>query len=62
MLKKTVFVCFFPIYPNNTGSSEVINARFNYWPGKKKLFQLSNISCKKKKYRNCKYFFKLTNL
>ena len=59
MLKKTVFVCFFPIYPNNTGSSEVINARFNYWPGKKKLFQLSNISCKKKNIETVNIFLNL---
>ena len=59
MFKKTAFICFFPIFPNNTGSSEVINARFHYWPGKKKLFQLSNISCKKNNIETVNIFFNL---
>jgi|TARA_B110000027_G_C16116041_1_gene300141 glycosyltransferase involved in cell wall biosynthesis len=44
MLKfKTAFVTFFPIIPDNMGSSTVINSRFKSWPNKKKLFQLSHI-------------------
>ena len=45
---KTAFVTFFPVKPNNMGSSTVINSRFKYWPGEKKIFQLStkNINSK----------------
>jgi len=44
MLKfKTAFVSFFPIIPDNTGSSTVVNSRFKNWPNKKKLFQISHI-------------------
>ena len=40
---KTAFVTFFPIIPNNMGSSEVVNSRFFYWPNNKKLFQISHL-------------------
>ncbi len=40
---KTAFVTFFPIMPNNMGSSTVINSRYKSWPKKKKLFQISHI-------------------
>ncbi len=40
---KTAFVAFFPVIPNNMGSSTVVNSRFKYWPSAKKLFQLSHI-------------------
>lgn len=40
---KTAFVTFFPIIPNNMGSSTVVNERFNSWPKKKKLFQISHL-------------------
>ena len=40
---KTAFVTFFPIIPNNMGSSTVVNSRFKSWPKKKRLFQLSHI-------------------
>ncbi len=40
---KTAFVTFFPIMPNNMGSSTVVNSRFKSWPKKKKLFQISHI-------------------
>jgi len=40
---KTAFVTFFPIIPDNMGSSTVINSRFKNWPNKKKLFQISHI-------------------
>jgi hypothetical protein len=44
MLKyKTAFVTFFPIIPDNMGSSAVINSRFKNWPYVKKLFQISHI-------------------
>lgn len=44
MLKyKTAFVTFFPVIPDNMGSSAVINSRFKNWPNKKKLFQLSHV-------------------
>ena len=39
----TAFVAFFPVLPNNMGSSTVINARYNNWPTKKKIFQISHI-------------------
>ena len=38
---KTAFVTFFPIMPNNMGSSTVVNSRFKSWP-KKEI--VSNIS------------------
>ena len=40
---KTAFVTFFPIMPNNMGSSTVVNSRFKSWPKKKKLFLISHI-------------------
>ena len=44
MLKfKTAFVTFFPIIPDNMGSSTVINSRFKSWPFKKKIFQISHL-------------------
>ena len=44
MLKsKTAFVTFFPINPDNMGSSAVINSRFKNWPNKKKIFQISHV-------------------
>ena len=42
-LSKTAFVTFFPIKPDNMGSSAVVNSRFENWPTKKKLFQISHI-------------------
>ena len=42
---KTAFITFFPIMPNNMGSSAVVNSRFNNWPKKKENF--SNFSHKK---------------
>ena len=43
---KTAFVTFFPVIPNNMGSSEVVNSRFKFWPGTKRLFQISHLSTK----------------
>ena len=44
MLKfRTAFVTFFPVIPDNMGSSTVINSRFKNWPNKKKIFQISHI-------------------
>ena len=43
---KTAFVTFFPVVPNNMGSSEVVNSRFKFWPGTKRLFQISHLSTK----------------
>ena len=43
-LKKTAFITFFPIKPDNMGSSAVINSRYKSWPQKKKIFQLSHIN------------------
>mgnify|MGYP003328148191 CR=1 FL=1 len=40
---RTAVVTFFPIMPNNMGSSTVVNSRFISWPKKKKLFQISHI-------------------
>ena len=48
---KTAFVTFFPIYPNNMGSSAVVNSRFKSWPNNKKIFQISHI----KKINNTNY-------
>ena len=39
---KTAFVTFFPIQPDNMGSSAVVNSRFASWPYEKKLFQISH--------------------
>ena len=41
---KTAFVTFFPINPNNMGSSTVVNSRFKNWPKSKKIFQISHIN------------------
>ncbi|WP_415323618.1 glycosyltransferase [Candidatus Pelagibacter sp. Uisw_127] len=44
MLKfKTAFVTFFPVIPDNMGSSAVVNSRFKNWPYVKKLFQISHV-------------------
>jgi len=44
MLKlKTAFITFFPVIPDNMGSSAVINSRFKNWPFRKKLFQVSHV-------------------
>ena len=40
---KTAFVSFFPIIPNNMGSSTVVNSRFKSWPDEKRIFQISHI-------------------
>ena len=40
---RTAFVTFFPIIPDNMGSSAVINSRFKNWPYVKKLFQISHV-------------------
>ena len=40
---KTAFVTFFPIKPNSMGSSTVVNSRFDTWPNKKKIFQISHL-------------------
>tara|TARA_B100000780_G_scaffold95182_1_gene66352 strand:- start:1887 stop:2969 length:1083 start_codon:yes stop_codon:yes gene_type:complete len=40
---KTAFITFFPIIPDNMGSSAVINSRFKNWPNKKKIFQISHV-------------------
>ena len=42
--KRTAFITFFPIRPDNMGSSTVINSRFNSWPSEKKIFQLSHLN------------------
>ena len=52
---KTAFVTFFPIVPNNMGSSTVVNSRFSSWPKEKKLFQISHI--KKINNKNIKTIF-----
>ena len=41
---KTAFICFFPVFPTNMGSAEVIRSLFLCWPGQKKLFQLSHLN------------------
>ena len=41
---KTAFVTFFPINPNNMGSSTVVNSRFKNWPKFKKIFQISHVN------------------
>ena len=40
---KTAFVTFFPIKPDAMGSSTAVNSRFNNWPFKKKIFQISHL-------------------
>ena len=55
IINKSAFVTFFPIMPNNMGSSTVVNSRFKSWPKKKKLFQISHI--KKINNNNIKTIF-----
>ncbi len=45
---KTAFVCFFPVFPTNMGSAEVIRSLFLCWPGQKKLFQISHLGINNK--------------
>ena len=45
---KTAFICFFPVFPTNMGSAEVIRSLFLCWPGRKKLFQISHLNSKNK--------------
>lgn len=40
---KSAFITFFPIKPDTMGSSAVVNSRFENWPQKKKIFQISHI-------------------
>ncbi len=40
---KTAFLCFFPVFPTNMGSAEVIRSLFICWPGNKKLFQITHL-------------------
>lgn len=40
---RTAFVTFFPINPNNMGSSTVVNSRFLNWPKSKRIFQISHV-------------------
>ncbi len=47
---KTAFICFFPVFPTNMGSAEVIRSLFLCWPGQKKLFQISHLN--KSNYKN----------
>lgn len=55
---KTAFLCFFPVYPTNMGSAEVIRSLFLCWPGQKKLFQISHLDSKdKKKIKSIKILF-----
>ena len=46
---KTAFLTFFPVFPTNMGSAEVIRSMFLCWPGNKKIFQISHLNFKKKK-------------
>ena len=46
---KTAFLCFFPVYPTNMGSAEVIRSLFLSWPGQRKLFQISHLKSKDNK-------------
>ena len=41
---KTAFITFFPVVPDNMGSSAVVNSRFKSWPYEKKIFQLSHVN------------------
>ena len=45
---KTAFICFFPVFPTNMGSAEVVRSLFLCWPGQKKLFQISHLNNKNK--------------
>ena len=40
---KTAFICFFPVYPTNMGSAEVVRSLSLCWPGEKKIFQISHL-------------------
>ncbi len=54
---KTAFICFFPVFPTNMGSAEVIRSLFLSWPGQKKLFQISHLnSLKNSKIHSTKIF------
>ncbi len=53
---KTAFICFFPVFPTNMGSAEVIRSLFLCWPGQKKLFQISHLNSNK---RNNLYSIKI---
>ncbi len=52
---KTAFICFFPVFPTNMGSAEVIRSLFICWPNEKKIFQISHVN--KKKYKNTETLF-----
>ena len=56
---KTAFLCFFPVFPTNMGSAEVIRSLFLCWPGKKKLFQISHLKSIKnnKRYESVNIFY-----
>ncbi len=56
---KTAFLCFFPVFPTNMGSAEVIRSLFLCWPGKKKLFQISHLKNNKdnNKFESIKIFY-----
>ena len=41
---KTAFITFFPVVPDNMGSSAVVNRRFKSWPYEKNIFQLSHVN------------------
>ena len=41
---KSAFITFFPIKPDAMGSSTVVNSRFDNWPYKKKIFQISHLN------------------
>ncbi len=55
---KTAFVTFFPIKPNNMGSSAVVNSRFKSWPYEKKIFQISHVKKINNKYYKTIYINK----
>jgi hypothetical protein len=46
---KTAFLCFFPVFPTNMGSAEVIRSASICWPGQKKIFQISHLKIKNNK-------------
>ena len=56
---KTAFLCFFPVFPTNMGSAEVVRSLFLCWPGNKKLFQISHLKNTKKnnKFENIKILY-----
>ena len=54
---KTAFICFFPVFPTNMGSAEVIRSLFLCWPGQKKLFQISHLN--KNIYKNNLFSIKI---